>query len=71
MHSPLPYQQLMSDPYIWKTVNIDTWKYDIRNVFCKKIYNVHMISAICEMYLAHLCTLLMKEDHLEPHFLLK
>lgn len=43
----------------------------LRNVFCKKIYNVHMISAICEMYLAHLCTLLMKEDHLEPHFLLK
>ena len=59
----------MSDPYKCKIVNFDTRK--LRNVFYKKLYTVHMISAICEMYLAYLCTLSMKGDHLEPHFLLK
>ena len=68
-HIPVTCQKFMSDPYKCKIVNFDTRK--LRNVFYKKLYTVHMISAICEMYLAHLCTLSMKGNHLEPQFLLK
>ena len=37
----------------------------------KKLFTVHIISAIYEMYFSYLCTLWMKSFRLEPHFLLK